>query len=200
MTARMTCEAALESAPVFPVFLKLIGKKVLIVGAGAMAQEKLPALLEAGASVEIVAPQCRFHVQHPRLRYHRRDFRETDLDGVSYVVAAATPEVNRWVAEACDKRQLFINAVDDRRVATAYLGAVIRRSGLILAISSNGAAPALVALLRQGLEELLSDNLDQWMVEAERLRPGWKRLKLPFPLRRPALLRALNSIYDKNTA
>lgn len=193
-------EHRLREAPVFPVFLKLIGKRVLVVGAGNMAEEKLPALLEAGAYVDIVAPEHRFKLTHPRLRWFHREFECSDLDEKAYAVAAATPEVNRFVAIECEERQIFVNAVDDRRVATAYLGAVVRRSGLTLAISSNGAAPALVALLRQGLEELLPDELDAWVSEAEKLRPGWKRLKLPFALRRPALLRVLNKLYDRSVA
>ncbi len=193
-------EADLKDAPVFPVFLKLRGKRVVVVGAGNMAEEKLPALLDAGAIVDIIAPEHRFSCEHPNLRWHLRPFRAHDLDDAWYVVAAATPTVNREVANACEARQIFLNAVDDRRVATAYLGAIVRRSGLTLAISSNGAAPALVALLRQGLEELLPAELERWVAEAEKLRPGWKRLALPFPLRRPALLRVLNTLYDRSAA
>ncbi|MEO1482939.1 MAG: bifunctional precorrin-2 dehydrogenase/sirohydrochlorin ferrochelatase [Myxococcota bacterium] len=191
---------ALQDAPVFPVFLKLHGKRVVMIGAGNMAEEKLPALLSAGAQVDIVAPVHKFQLHHPNLRWHLREFEPRDLDGAWYVVSAATPDVNQWVAAECEARQIFVNAVDDRRVATAYLGGVVRRSGLTLAISSNGAAPALVALLRQGLEELLPENLDDWVAEAEKLRPGWKRLKLPFQLRRPALLRKLNTLYDRSVA
>lgn len=193
-------ERALRDAPVFPVFLKLAEKRVVIVGAGNMAEEKLPALLEAGAQVEIIAPEHKFRLHHANLRWHQRPFHPSDLDGAWYVVSAATPEVNREVAEECERRQIFLNAVDDRRVASAYLGAIVRRSGLTLAISSNGAAPALVALLRQGLEQLLPEELDQWVSEAEKLRPGWKRLRLPFHLRRPALLRVLNALYDRSAA
>lgn len=195
----------LKAAPVFPVFLKLAGKRVLLVGAGHMAEEKLPALLESGAHVHIVSPEHKFDLDGYRSRYQNlswstRCFEPRDLDGAWYVVSAATPEVNLQVARECEARQIFINAVDDRRVATAYLGGVVRRSGLVLAISSNGAAPALVALLRQGLERLLPEDLDEWVVEAEKLRPGWKRLRLPFHLRRPALLRTLNTIYDRSAA
>ena len=107
----LTPEEALKSAPIFPVFLKLRGKRVLIVGAGNMAEEKLPALLDAGAIVDIVAPVHRFYLEHPNLRWHHRPYAPSDLDGVWYVVSAATPEVNREVAQACEARQIFLNAV-----------------------------------------------------------------------------------------
>jgi hypothetical protein len=72
------------------------------------------------------------------------------LDEAWLVVAAATPDVNRQVAEAAESRRVFVNAVDDPANATAFLSGVIRREGVTLAISTSGEAPGLTALLRQG--------------------------------------------------
>jgi siroheme synthase-like protein len=181
---------------VFPVFLKLAGKRVLVVGAGKMAEEKLPALGAEGAQIDLAPPEHLLRFQHERVRWHQRPFEERDLNGMWYVVSAAPPEINAQVTTLANERQIFVNAVDDLEVATAYLGAVVETNGLTLAISSSGAAPGLVSLLRQGLEELLPEDLSAWLDVASRLRPQWKRDKVPFKERKPQLLRALNRIYE----
>lgn len=178
---------------VFPVFLKLHDKRVVVVGGGAMALEKLPALLEAGAIVTVVAPEVRpeIHALSPA-EIRARPFAPSDLDGAWYAVAAAPPEVNRAVSEAAAARQIFVNAVDDLRYADAYLGGVLRRGGMTFAISTDGGSPALTALVRRGLEQLLPEALDDWLEIGRALRPAWKRDGIPFSERRPLLLEAIN--------
>ncbi len=86
------------------------------------------------------------------------------------MVAAAPPEVNRQVLAAAEARQLFVNAVDDPPHATAYLGGVVRRDGVTVAISTGGRAPALAGLLREALDAWLPDDLDAWMAAADEAR------------------------------
>jgi uroporphyrin-III C-methyltransferase/precorrin-2 dehydrogenase/sirohydrochlorin ferrochelatase len=125
-----------------------------------------------------------------------REFVAADLDGACWVVAAATPEVNRAVADAARARGLFVNAVDDKDSATAYLGGVIRRGEIEIAISTGGTAPALAGLLREGLEAMLPDELDRWIEVALAARAEWKAAKVPMAARRPMLLRALEELYS----
>ena len=182
-----------RGAPVFPVFLKLGGKRVLVVGGGEMALEKIPALLASRACITVVAPDIRPEIrQFEGLRLETRPFQATDLDGVWYVVAAAPPDVNRQVSELAAERQTFVNAVDDLRHADVYLGGVIRRAGFTFALSSDGASPALTALIRRGLERSIPDELEQWLAIGRELRPEWKAEKIPFRDRRPRLLAAIN--------
>ena len=122
-------------------------------------------------------------------------FRPAHLAGARWVVAAATPEVNRDVAAAAASRGLFVNAVDDPSVATAYLGGVIRRGPVEIAISTGGLAPALAGLLREALEAVLPDDLERWSEVATRIRSEWKRDQVPMAQRRPLLLRALDRLY-----
>ncbi len=189
------------TSPVFPVFLKLGGKRVLVVGAGAMALEKIPALLEAQARVTVVSPVVRPEIRaFDGIEIHERAFETADLDGIWYVVAAAPPQVNREVSARAGDRQIFVNAVDDRRYADVYLGGVIRKSGFTFAISSDGSSPALTALLRRGLERLLPDELDDWLELGRSLRPAWKAQQVPFPERRPLLLAAINKWHAEQTS
>jgi siroheme synthase-like protein len=185
---------------VFPVFLKLDGRRVLLVGGGRVAASKLTALLDAGANVTVVAPNVAPRVAQAPVTIMRRDFQATDLDGVCYVVAAAPGPVNAEVAREAEARGLFVNAVDDLEHASAYAGAVLRRAGVTIAVSTDGAAPALAGLLREGLEALLPDDLEGWMTCARETRHRWLADGVPMDRRRPLLLDALVALYPRGTA
>ena len=181
----------------FPAFLKLAGRRVVVVGGGPVAGSKIRALLDAGADVTVVAPEVADQVANAGVVYVRRPFEARDLDGAWLVVAAAPPAVNRQVAEAARERRLFVNAVDDPPNASLYLGGVVRRSGLTVAISTDGRAPALAGLLRQALDGLLpAEQVERWLAEADRLRSEWRRTGVPMPERRPQLLDALVRLHD----
>ena len=181
----------------FPVFLKLAGRTAVVVGGGAVAASKLGALLEAGARIRVVAPDIGPGIEQPGVSVVRRAFRAEDLDDAWLVVAAAIPEVNQWVAEAAEARRVFVNAVDDPMNASVYLGGIVRRAGVTFAISTDGRAPALTGLLREGLDAALPEaELEEWMSEAERLRRTWQVEGVPIANRRPQLLEALVRRYD----
>ena len=184
-----------RSVVAYPVFLKLANRRVLLVGGGGVAAGKLTGLLEAGAHVTVVAPRIDTDVERPRVTLLRRPFETSDLNGCWFVVAAATPEVNREVAQAAEARQIFVNAVDDADAASVWLGAVVRKGGVTLAVSTGGRAPALARLLREALEGLLPEDLGEWTVTAERLRARWRAEEVPIAARRPLLLRALDEMY-----
>jgi uroporphyrin-III C-methyltransferase/precorrin-2 dehydrogenase/sirohydrochlorin ferrochelatase len=179
----------------YPVFLKLTSRPVLVVGGGAVAASKLDGLLAEGARVTVVAPAILESMERPGVILCRRPFEERDLEGVWWVVAAASPEVNRAVSAAAERRCIYVNAVDDPEHATAYLGGVVRRQGVTLAISTGGRAPALAGLLREALDAWLPADLDAWMAAADRERRSWKAEGVPMERRRPLLLEALNQLY-----
>ena len=180
-----------------PLFLNLTGRTVALIGAGPVATAKLRQLLAAGARVRIVAPELTREIQapHPDITIAQRAFVPADLDDVWLVVAAATPKVNRHVAEVAEARHIFVNAVDDPPNASAFLSGVVRRDGVTLAISTTGAAPALTALLREGLDAMLPRELGAWMWQARASRAAWRRDGVPMDARKPLLLRALNDLY-----
>jgi len=181
----------------YPAFLKLAGRRVVVVGGGPVAAGKIAGLAAAGALVEVVAPEIRPEIEATGVTIHRRAFEPADLDGAWYVVAAAPPDVNRAVLAAGNARQLFVNAVDDPEHASAYAGGVIRRSSVTIAISTGGRAPAVAGLLREALDAWLPGNLDEWMAAADEARREWKRQGVSMEERRPQLLQVLNRLYDK---
>jgi uroporphyrin-III C-methyltransferase/precorrin-2 dehydrogenase/sirohydrochlorin ferrochelatase len=182
-----------------PVFLRLERRPVVLVGGGVVAASKLGALIEAGASVTVVAPEIRPELERPGVKLIRRSFEDADLNEAWYVVAAAPFEVNRQVYEAAERRRIFVNATDDPRHATAYAGAVVRRAGVTIAISTAGAAPALAGLLREGLDACLPSDLEAWMAAAGTVREQWRRDGVPINERRPRLLKLLNRLYEGST-
>ena len=203
----------------YPVFLNLAGLPVTVVGGGVVAAGKLEGLIEAGARITVVAPAIHDAIRtraaglldeasheasanasistsvSASIRLVERGFAPSDLDGARWVVAAATPEVNREVAAAGAARGLFVNAVDDLASASAYLGGVVRRGSAVVAISTGGLAPALAGLLREALEAVLPDDLERWIDVALAARADWKRTGVAMAQRRPLLLRALERIY-----
>ena len=187
---------------VFPVFLKLDGRPVLVVGAGPVAAGKVRPLVDAGARVTVVAPDVVDEIAAlaPNIAIERRPFEPRDVDGAWYVVAAAPPEVNRAVARAAEARCLFVNAVDDLESASAYAGAIVQKAGVTIAMSTDGKAPALAGLMREALEVLLPGDLDKWMSCAQEARRGWLAQGVPMAERRPMLLQALNELYERKRA
>lgn len=182
-------------ADLLPLFLNLRGRRVVLVGAGPVAASKLTQLTTAGADVVVVAPEVHPSIVSSGVTVVRREFTPTDLDGAWLVVAAAPPAVNREVGQAAEARHLMVNAVDDPPNATAYLGGVVRRDGVTIAISTSGAAPAIAGLLREAIDAVLPHDLGDWMTVARHERTAWKQAGVPMEERRPLLLQALNRLY-----
>lgn len=184
--------------PLYPLFLDLQDRPVLLVGAGQVATQKLAALQTAGADITVVAPDASDVIAQAaargELRWHCRRVDAADLDGV-YLVIAATADhaVNAEVAKAAAARRVFVNAVDDPPAATAYAAAQIVRGGVTVAISSGGRAPALSRLLREVIEQILpsDEQITNWMAQASALRATWKRDGVPLGERYRELLQRL---------
>ena len=185
--------------PLFPLFLKLAGRRVALVGAGAVATEKLRHLLDARAEVTVIAPRIAPAIAAAPVTIVQRDFQPADLDDVWLVIAAATPPVNREVADAAEARHIFVNAVDDPTAASAYAAAVLRRDELTLAISTGGSAPALAGLFREALDAVVPRDISTWFATARRARADWLARRVPMSERRPLLLQALNTLYAERS-
>jgi siroheme synthase-like protein len=165
-----------------PLFLKLAGRRVVVFG-DERAASKREALVRAGADVVDVRPEA---------------FQDADLDGAWFVLSFAPAGVNARVARAAESRRIFVNAVDDPPSASAYLGGVIRRDGVTIAISTSGDAPALAGLLREGIDALLPADLERWSAAARDARAEWKARGVPMEDRRPLLLNALLDLYGES--
>ena len=144
----------------YPLALKLAGRRVLVVGGGAVATRRVPALLAAGAEVEIVAPELtpalRGVVDAGRAAWSARRFAPADLDGAWLVqVAIDDPAAAEQVSAAAEERRVFCVRADDRDAATAWTPAVTRHGPVTVAVTDGGdrrRAMAVRDLVAQALE------------------------------------------------
>ncbi len=154
--------------PLLPIFLKLKGRRCLVVGGGRIAESKIESLLQAGAAVAVVAPDITAAVENwvaaKRLIWVARAFEPRDLDGIFLVIAATNiPSVNRFVSQLAGERSILCNAVDDPEYCDFYYGAVVRRGPLQIAISTNGLSPVLAQRLRHELEQQFGPEYESWL-------------------------------------
>jgi siroheme synthase-like protein len=178
----------------FPLFLKVDGRLVVVIGAGAVAERKVASLLEAHARIRLVAPEAtetlQDQAQRGLLEWIPRRFEEGDMEGAWLIVAATgDAETQRRVAAAAEARRAFVLAVDDPSNASAYSGAVVRRSPFVIAISSSGETPALTRIVREIIEQVLPG--DDWVEHAKRLRAQWIADGTPMGERFGSLVREL---------
>jgi precorrin-2 dehydrogenase/sirohydrochlorin ferrochelatase len=159
----------------FPLILKLDGRKCLVIGAGAIGEGKIRGLLETGASVRVVAPKATRGVQRwaraGRIRWFRRAFRDSDMDGCFCVVAATSSKsLNREIFRAARHRRVLCNVVDVPELCDFYYPAVVQRGALQIAISTSGESPALAQRLRKKLEKEFGPEYAEWVRQLGTLR------------------------------
>ena len=154
----------------FPIFLKLEGRRCLVVGAGTVAEGKIRGLIDAGAQVTVVAPKAVFQIRRWQwegvLTWKPREFDPRDLDGISIVIAATNShELNTEIYKEAQARNVLCNAVDDPGNCDFYYPAVVNRGDLQIAISTNGRSPALAQRLKGELEEQFGPEYEAWLQE-----------------------------------
>src|SRR5579859_6299014 len=152
----------------FPMFVKLEGRRVVVVGGGEIAASKMDGLLHARAKVLVVSPAINAHiaglVRENKIEWCEKEFASEDLEGAFLVIAATSvPSVNESVYRAADARGLLCNAVDDIGNCHFYYGAVAQRGDLQIAISTNGKSPALAQRLRKELEAQFDTEYENWL-------------------------------------
>ena len=143
-----------------PIFLAVGNEPCLLVGGSQAAEPKARLLLRAGARLVVVAveltPGLRALTGEAGVTWHRRAFRERDLDGVRLVVVAVDDEaLAHAVATAARERGIPVNAVDRRPLCSFILPSILDRSPLVAAVSTGGAAPILARILRARLETII---------------------------------------------
>lgn len=158
-----------------PIFLKLDGRRCLLVGAGTVAFDKIGSLLKTGLKLRVVAPEARPEVSElaaeGRLEWIQRPFELSDLDG-NYLVIAATdvPDVNAAVYRGAVERGILCNSVDDIPNCDFFFGSVVNRGELQIAISTAGESPAVAQRLRREIDAQLPDDLGPWLHHLGQLR------------------------------
>jgi precorrin-2 dehydrogenase/sirohydrochlorin ferrochelatase len=157
----------MEGAPVtsvrfaYPVSLDLHGVPVLVVGAGPIGVRKVDGLVAAGARVRVVAPEVSDALdREPLWEVHERAFEPADLVGVRLVVTATGDhDVDAAVAAAARDAGVWVNAADQPEDCDWILPAIARAGRVTVAVSTDGASPALAGALRDRMAALLNDDV-----------------------------------------
>jgi len=135
------------SVKYYPLFLDIKGKEVLVIGGGVIALEKILNLLKAGAKITVVAPEISKSVRrfNRRITYVYRKFQDQDIQEKYLLIFAATGDstLNAKVSQACLKRRILCNTVDDPKWCHFIVPAIMRRGYLTIAISTAGVSPTL---------------------------------------------------------
>jgi precorrin-2 dehydrogenase / sirohydrochlorin ferrochelatase len=152
------------------MFVKLEGKRCLVVGAGKVGKPKIGGLIDTGARVHVIALEASETVHEwanaGKITLEARAFNEEDLDGTFLaVVATASRSLNGAIYQEAQRRGVLCNVVDDPAYCDFYYPAVVRRGDLQIAISTNGQSPSLAQKLRQQLERQFGPGYARWVAE-----------------------------------
>jgi uroporphyrin-III C-methyltransferase/precorrin-2 dehydrogenase/sirohydrochlorin ferrochelatase len=164
----------------FPLFLDLRGRGVLVVGAGSVALRKLQPLLETGARVMVGATHVHEAIESleraGQLSIRRGAFESQWLEHDVWLVIAATNDshTNQLIRAACDAAKIFVNVVDDQSLASAQFPARVERGDLQIAISTAGASPTLATEIRAQLEEVIDPTYASLTALLKQLRESIK--------------------------
>ena len=159
----------------FPMFMKLQGRQVLVVGAGKVGEPKISGLLETGARIRVVAlqasPAVREWAREGKVELAVRAFSSEDLAGAFLaIVATNSRTLNERVYHEAQRRGILCNVVDVPDLCDFFYPAVVRRGDLQIAVSTAGQSPSLAQKIRQQLEKQFGRGYATWVAELGQTR------------------------------
>jgi precorrin-2 dehydrogenase / sirohydrochlorin ferrochelatase len=160
----------------FPIFMDLKGRRVLVIGGGKIAVEKLRKIVFCDADTVVITKEVKDEyieelAERGKIKLEIREFEESDLEGVFIVVSATdNKELNQRVYNLCNSRNIPVNSVDQKDKCSFIFSAEIRRGDLTVAVSTGGASPGLAARIRNQIEDLISDDAEIYIEEAKNAR------------------------------
>lgn len=198
-----TEKKGVDQNPLYPVFFKLDKLKMLVVGAGEVGFEKMHFILKSSpnAHITIVAPWAREEVAQLiesgqyDIKWKQKEFDALDIVGHDLIVAATNfKDVNKQVHHAAKQQDKLINVADTPDLCDFYLGSIVTRGHLKVAISTNGKSPTFAKRFRQVLEEVLPNDSAQLVDNLKLFRD---RLKGDFNYKVQELNRITSSLVNK---
>ncbi|PRY48882.1 precorrin-2 dehydrogenase/sirohydrochlorin ferrochelatase [Arcticibacter pallidicorallinus] len=170
-----------ETNPLFPIFLKLHNLNLLLVGGGYVAMEKLSALLANSphANIKLVAPEISSEVLNilklHNIPYIERVFEPGDLEGMDLaVVAINDSNISAGIASVCKEKKVLTNVADKPDLCDFYLGSIVQKGNLKIAISTNGKSPTIAKRIKEVLNETIPEEMDDLLNNMQRIRNGLK--------------------------
>ena len=146
----------------YPVFLDMKDRKVLVVGGGFVALQKIKTLLDSGVIVKVITKELIAEdIKELPVSLEIREYNENDMIGVSIVIAATNShEVNTKIFEHSKKYNVLLNAVDDKDNCDFILGAIVNKGDITVTISTAGKSPIVAKKIRDKVNEMLNINYE----------------------------------------
>jgi siroheme synthase-like protein len=178
-----SCVRDMLSTPLYIACLRLSGRECLVVGGGAVGLEKVEGLLACDSAVTLVSPdavpELEDYTREGSIRWERRAFTDSDLDGKFLAIAATSiTDVNISVYEGAERRAMLCNVVDVPPLCNFILPAIVRTGPLAIAISTAGASPALAKRMKREIAEAYGEPYARLAVALNDVR-GWAKATLP---------------------
>lgn len=177
-TLKNDIEAVEKGNQLFPIFLKLQNFNTLLVGAGNVGLEKLEAMLynSPDAKILVVADKVLGTVHqlisnYPAVKLQERQFEEADLNGIELLVLATdNKDLHHHIRTLAKAKGILVNVADTPELCDFYLGSIVKKGNLKIAISTNGKSPTVAKRLKQVLSENIPDEIDETLNQMSQLR------------------------------
>ena len=166
--------------PYYPIFLDIEGRDVAIIGGGNVCARKAETMMNYGARVTVISPQCTEEIEQwaasGRLGLRRKRYDEGDLDGANIVIASTDDQsVNEQVAADCRRRRIPVNVVDVTPLCEFIVPAIVDKGSVHIAISTEGKSPALARTLKEELRRTVGPEYTEVNDALGTLRESAKR-------------------------
>ena len=174
----ITKDLSSEGNRLFPVFLKLEHLSLLIVGGGYVGMEKLSVVVQNAPSgkIKLVATQISDEIKDlvagmNNVELIERAYQSSDIEGADIVFAAVNDEsVSRQVSSDAKAKGKLVNAADKPLLCDFYLGSIVQKGNLKIAISTNGKSPTIAKRVKELLNETLPDEIDELLSNMQLIR------------------------------
>ncbi len=167
----------MERNELYPIFLKTQQLEILIVGGGFVALEKLSFLLKSSpnSKITMVSPFFRKETIQSIVGYQINLIHDTYSSNYlkdKHIVIATTDEeeVNIQVYKDCKERNILVNVADNPPFCDFYMGGIVTKGNVKVAISTNGKSPTTAKRLRQFFEEVIPENIDDLVKNLNKYR------------------------------
>lgn len=174
----MQNDSVINKNKLYPVFLKLDQLNTLLVGAGNVGMEKLNSLLSNSpeARITIIAPFIKDEVRgllqnHSSCTLIQRSFEESDLENKDLVILATEDkELHKRIKSLAEGKRILVNVADTPELCDFYLGSIVQKGNLKIAISTNGKSPTAAKRIKEVLENSLPGEIDELLTNLHAIR------------------------------
>ena len=159
----------------FPMYMDMSNLKVLLIGGGEIATEKLEKLVDFTKEITVitkeVSPEAQSLIKDHCLTLYQRPYREGDIQGFDIVIVATdTVDLHKAIYEESRGTRVLVNSVDDTAYCDFIFPSYIKRGDLTVSFSTSGASPAFAKQIRRYFEQVIPENVDEFLQKMKRLR------------------------------